>query len=237
MADLIEMLRRLQDVDSKLYELRRLQEQKPLELEQFTQRVAEQEATAKAAEARLKTLQLQHKEQEIELSTKDARVKKLQLQLFQVKTNKEYAALQHEIEQGKADISVVEETILNLLDAIEQAVKDHQARLAQVAAQQAALREHEARVTQELARLAEELAVLERQRQDLTPLVQHDALSIYERVLANREGLAMVPLVNDSCGGCHMIQPPQVVSEAHLKAKLVTCDSCNRILYVNNSEG
>ena len=235
MADVIELLRRLQDLDSNLYELRRQEEQKPLELEQFKQRLAEQEAKAKAAEAHLTILQLQHKEQDIELSTKESHVKKLQLQLFQVKTNKEYTAIQHEIEQGKADISLVEEHILMLLDAIEQATRDHRTQLAQVTAQQTALREHEARVTQELARLAEETAVLEQQRQEVTPLVQREALSMYERVLANREGLAMVPLVNESCGGCHMVQPPQIVSEAYLKAKLVTCDSCNRILYVNNS--
>ena len=67
-------------------------------------------------------------------------------------------------------------------------------------------------------------------------LVERAALSLYERVLAGREGLALVPLVNKSCGGCHMVQPPQVISEARLNAKLVTCDSCNRILYQDHAQ-
>jgi len=66
-------------------------------------------------------------------------------------------------------------------------------------------------------------------------IVSEKDAATYERVLASREGLALVPLVNDSCGGCHMVQPPQVVNEVSLKATLVTCENCNRILYVDES--
>jgi hypothetical protein len=47
-------------------------------------------------------------------------------------------------------------------------------------------------------------------------------------------GVALVPLIKDSCGGCHMVQPPQILNEAYLRAKLVMCDSCARILYVDD---
>lgn len=237
MTDQLETLRKLQELDAQLFHLRLEQRQKPLALERATQQLAEQQANAQAIGARLKALQVQQKEQEIELATKEANTKKLQLQLFQVKTNKEYTAIQHEIDQSKADASLLEEEILHLLEAVDQTTREHQAQLAHVAKQQAQFREEETRLAQELKAIEEQLAVLEQQRHAVTPLVQTPTLSVYERVLASRDGLAMVPLVNESCGGCHMVQPPQVINEVQLKAKLVTCESCNRILYLDDASG
>jgi len=79
------------------------------------------------------------------------------------------------------------------------------------------------------------MAGLEQERQGVVPAVPPPTLTLYERVLTLREGLAMAPLVNESCGGCHRRLPPQVVNEVYLKAKLVTCEHCNRILYQDAS--
>jgi len=235
MSDQIQTLRQLQEVDAQLYRLRREQQQKPLVLERTKQLVAEQQAKAQASEAHLKALQVQQKEQELELATKEASVKKLQMQLFQVKTNKEYTAIQHEIEQTKADVSLTEEEILKVMDAIEQAAQDRQTQLAQATKQQAHLQEEEIRLNQELRAIEEQIGRFQGQRNDILPLINAPTLAVYERVLTSRDGLAMVPLVQESCGGCHMVQPPQVVSEVHLNAKLVTCESCNRILYLDDA--
>jgi len=235
MVDQLETLRKLQAIDAELFRLRTEQQQKPLELERARQVVAEQRANAQAIEARLKAMQVQQKAQELELATREANVKKLQVQLFQVKTNKEYAAIQREIDQSKADVSLTEEEIIHLLDAVDRTKQEHTGALVQLTEREATLRSEEQRIERELATLGEQIATFEQQRQTLTPAVPAALLATYERVLASREGLALVPLVNDSCGGCHMVQPPQVVNEVSLKATLVTCENCNRILYVDES--
>ena len=232
MPDQIEVLRKLQVMDGELFRLRASQRQKPLELEQAQQALAEQHATGQALDARLKTVQLEHKQKEIELATREANTKKLQLQLFQVKTNKEYTAVQHEIDQSKADASLLEEEIITLLEAIDRAAQEHKAQLSRVAQQEALLRNEETRIAQELKDIAEQVATYEQQRQTITPLVEKNTLATCERILANREGLAMVPLVEESCGGCHMVQRPQVINEVHLNTQLVICENCNRILYL-----
>ncbi len=235
MSDLLETLRKLQAIDAELFRLRHDQQHKPLELERMTRAVAEQQAHAQSLEAHLKTFQLQQKEKDMELATREAHIKKLQAQLFQVKTNKEYSAIQHEIEQAKADVSLFEEEILKLMDSIDTAKRQHAAQLAQVANAQDQLRLEQTRIDREIAEIEQRIAALEQQREGIAPSVDATALSTYERILESRKGLAMVPLMNDSCGGCHMVQPPQVISEAYLKTKLVTCDSCNRILYVDDA--
>ena len=233
MSALIESLRKLQAIDGELYRLRNELKLKPLVLEEAKQRMAEQHAKAQASEARLKTVQVQQKEKELELATKESNVKKLQAQLFQVKTNKEYSVMQQEIDHSKADASLLEEDILKVIDTIEQARQEHQQQVAVVAKQQEALNTEEARVHKELETLKADVAALEEKRNTLAPLVDPQARHIYERILANRDGLAMVPLIDASCGGCHMVQPPQVVNEALIQDKLVMCGSCSRILYAD----
>ncbi len=235
MADVLETLKQLQEVDSELFRLRREQQHKPLELERAKQVLAEEQAKASAVEARLNAAQLQRKEKELELSTAEAHVKKLQMQLFQIKTNKEYSAMQHEIDRGKADSSLLEEEILHLLERIDQIRHEHTQQAALVNQQQAVLVQEEARIREALQAIEQQVQQLEAQRATLTPLVEVASLALYERILANRDGLALVPIVKESCGGCNMVQPPQVINEAHLKAKLATCDSCNRILYVDQN--
>jgi predicted nucleic acid-binding Zn-ribbon protein len=235
MAEQLEILKRLQALDGALFRLRRQQQEKPLELEQVIAQVAVQEAKLKAADATLTKLQLLQKEREMELQTREASVKKLQGQLFQVKTNKEYTTMQREIDSLKADNSLLEETILKTFDAIDQATKERQLEQSQMVALQERLRVARERIERELAAIGEQIAQLERSRQILVPDVPPPALATYERVLEIREGLALVPVVNDSCGGCHRRLPPQVINEVYLKAELITCESCNRILYFDDA--
>jgi predicted nucleic acid-binding Zn-ribbon protein len=235
MAEMLETLKHLQAVDGELFRLRKAQQDKPRELERAQAAVAAQEAALKAAEERLKVLQVAQKEQEVELQTREANVKKLQGQLFQVKTNKEYTVMQREIESLKTDNSLLEEAILKAFDAIDQAKQARQQAKGRLEEQQQRLRAEQARVERELAALHEQLTALEQQRQTLLPALTPQVLATYERVLEVRDGLALVPLVNDTCGGCHRRLPPQVINEVYLKAKLVTCESCNRILYFDEA--
>ena len=147
MADQLDTLKKLQTLDAELYQLRRQQEERPKELEQASATVAAEEAQLKELEARLKTLQLHQKEQEGELQTKEAHVKKLQGQLFQVKTNKEYSAMQREIDTLKADNSLLEEGILQTLDAIEQAGKARQQQQGRVTEAQQRFAQEQERIT------------------------------------------------------------------------------------------
>ena len=67
----------------------------------------------------MKALQLQMKQKEGELQTREDQIKKLNTQLMQLKTNREYTAMQHEIDTLKADNSLMEEAIIAVLDGID----------------------------------------------------------------------------------------------------------------------
>ena len=235
MADQLEILKQLQAIDGELFGFRKAQRQKPQELERVMAEVAAQEAKVKAADERLKSLQLSQKAKEVELQTHEAHVKKLQGQLFQVKTNKEYSAMQREIETLKTDNSLLEEVILKAFEEVDGAAQARQREQRLLAEQQERLRCERQRIGQELAALADQVARLEQRRQTILPDVPRPALATYERILGIRDGLALVPLINESCGGCHRRLPPQVINQVYLNADLVMCESCNRILYFDDA--
>lgn len=236
MADQLEVLKQLQTVDAELFRLRRQRAEKPRELQRIEQDVGAQAARLKAAEDKQKALQLAQKEKEGELQTREANARKLQGQLLQVKTNKEYSAMQREIESLKADNSLLEEAILKTFDAIDQAMKERQVEQQRFAKEQERLNGERQRIEKDMAVIAEQIVQLERARGGLTPHVPPETLHVYDRVLKIREGVALVPVVKDACGGCHRRLPPQVLNEVLLKAKLVTCESCNRILYFDEAQ-
>jgi len=235
MADQLELLKQLQAIDTELYRLRREQREKPRELEQATAHVTSQEARVTAASERLNALQLSQKDKEMELQSREEHIKKLQGQLFQVKTNKEYTAMQREIDTLKADKSLLEETILGAFDTIEQATKARHHEQAQLAEEQGRFRVTRERIEREVAAIEEQIADAERRRAAIVSHVPGPARDFYEQVLKLREGLALVPLLNDACGGCHRRLPPQVINQVYLKASLVSCENCNRILYFDEA--
>lgn len=231
------VLRQLQELDQRLWSLRRRLAELPEQLGQAQAARDAQAARVAEAEAVVKTVQLQQRSKEVELGSQEAALKKAQAQLYQVKTNKEYTALQHEIEGFKADRSVLEDEIIALLDQVEQAQRVLVQHREALQRKEEVLRAAKLQLDDEAQQLQTELRELEARRQELVPQVPAGILAIYERVLANREGVALVPVEQESCGGCHMALPPQVVHEVRMVEKLMACDSCARLLYWRENEG
>ena len=78
----------------------------------------------------------------------------------------------------------------------------------------------------------DQLAVKESLRGRILPEIRPDVLAKYERILNNKDGLAVVPAVNQTCGGCYMHLTEQLTNELRKYAQLTNCDSCARILYL-----
>ena len=225
------LLRQLQELDQRIWELKRRLVDLPQQMS-GAQRARDAQAQRVAdAEAAVRAIQLQQKSKEMELGSKEETIKKTQAQLFQVKTNKEYTALQHEIEGFKADKSVMEDEILKLLDQVEQAQQEVGRQREALRQEEEVLRATKAQVDDQMQQAQKELDGLQAQRQQLSPQVPPKILSTYERVLENRQGVALVPVEHDACGGCHMTLPPQMIHELRMMEQLIACDSCARLLY------
>src|SRR3989338_8224598 len=117
----IKSLIELQKVDADAYRVRKELVAFPAQQKKAEDAFDKKKAGLKAAEEAQKATLMQQKSKEGDLLSKEEKTKKLQAQLYQLKTNKEYAAMEMEIKGLKADQSVLEDEILRLLDAVESA--------------------------------------------------------------------------------------------------------------------
>lgn len=237
MEEQIKLLIELQGFDKEIFRLEKELATKPQEIKELEEGFKKREEETKATAQELKKLQLEHKSKEGELKTKEESIKKLQIQLYQIKTNKEYAAMQTEINGVRADCSVLEDGIINLLDKIDEVEKLQKERRESLKAEQKKLEDDKKRIAEETKRMEEELSRLKSQRAALAERVNETILAKYERILYNKDGLALVPVRGDACQGCFLNLPPQVINEIKLRRELVFCESCARILYLEEEKG
>jgi len=222
----------LQTVDKEIYRLRTELEEKPKLIEELQKKFEEKKASLKALEDKSKQIQLKRKEKEVDLAGKEDAIKKAQTQLYQIKKNEEYQAMVKEIAGFNADKSVLEENILKLFDDTDAVNKEIEKEKVVLVEEEKKFNQQKKEVDDRMKEVNDRLAVLESNRNQITPNIEKKILAQYERVLKNREGLALVPIKNGACQGCFLNLPPQVINEIKMKKGIVVCEACARILFL-----
>ncbi|MCM8790804.1 MAG: C4-type zinc ribbon domain-containing protein [Candidatus Omnitrophica bacterium] len=228
----IKILVELQGLDTNILRLNDELDSIPEKIKVMEGAFQQKAQNLKRHEENIKSLQVRRKEKEVELQGKEDTIKKYTTQMYQVKTNKEYTALQEEIARIKADNSLIEEEIIKILDEMDAENAEIAKEKDFLKKEEIALSEEKKKLEVEAGRLKEELAALQKQRSELALKVDKAILSKYERILSSKDGLAVVPVLQDSCQGCFRILPPQVINEIKMKSELVVCENCARILYI-----
>lgn len=231
-AEQITLLIQLQKLDTQIYNFNRRKEEIPLLIKDLEEELKRKGEGLKEKENELKSLLVRQKDRENELASKEETIKKCQVQLYQIKTNKEYSAMQHEIEGHKADKSVLEDEIIAILDEADEKKKAIEKSKVAFKEEEKKINEEEMKVNSELKDIETQLNSLNAQRTGLAAKVDKTMLGKYERILKGKDGLAMVAVREDACGGCNLNLPPQVINEINMKKDLVFCESCSRILYI-----
>ena len=228
----IKLLVEMQGRDTHILKLENELESIPETIKNMEGAFKEKSSDLKKLEEAVKALQLKRKEKEGELETKESSIKKYQTQMYQVKTNKEYTALQEEIGRTRADNSIIEEAILNLFDEIDAKNKNIAKEKDFLKAEEAKFSDEKKRLIAEEGRIKTELEGLKGEREDLSAKVDKGILKKYDRIIKNKDGLAVVTITNDACQGCFRVLPPQVTNEVKMNEELVFCEYCARILYI-----
>ena len=230
LADL-ERLIALQQVDLRLRELSR-------QIEQFPGRRNQAEAELAAARGSLTRHRGAHTESlkarkklELDMQQFDERIRKHKEQMYEVKSNEAYRALQHEVEEEERQKAGAEDKVLEAMIAAEEeekAIKAAEADLKQVEARvAAALRELEA---EQKAR-EQEAAELRAQREALRAGTGEDMLETYDRIAGGHGGIALAEARDEVCQVCRIHIRPQTFAEVKRNDQIHTCESCHRILY------
>jgi predicted nucleic acid-binding Zn-ribbon protein len=162
-----------------------------------------------------------------------AKASKLRDQMLQAKTNDQYRAFQNEIGYCEAEIRKAEDQILDLMGEGEPLE-------ANVRAAEAALREEktvvEAEKSRARQRTAEDEEILKRlseERAGLAAAIDPKVLSQYERSRKKWHGTGIADATEGRCSACFIALRPQFFQELKRADRIMTCESCGRILFYN----
>lgn len=228
----VKKLVELQKIDAQIYDFKKSLKDKPAVLIELSQNFESKKAGLKALEERYKTMLVERKTLEGELKSQEDAIAKTNTQLSQIKTNREYTAKITEIETLKADKSIMEEKILvayDKTDAVKMEIDKEKAVIAQ--AEQDYLKRKKD-IEDSIREIEGKIKGLDGLRVQIAPHIDRNILTRYEKILVNKEGLALVPVSGVSCGGCFMNVPAQVINEIRSHEQLIYCEMCSRILYL-----
>jgi predicted nucleic acid-binding Zn-ribbon protein len=227
----IQHLITLQDLDLTAERLRRQIADVPAAQAALDERLTSLTAAVAAVKERIAASQTARREIEKDLAAVQGRLSKYKDQLMEVKTNKEYHAMQTEIGAAEQLVRSQED---RLLDRMEEA----ETLAAELKAAEGALKAGQAEVVKERERLDADrgtadadLARTTAERATLAAAISKEALALFEHVSKHRKGPAMSEARDGLCMQCHVRLRPQVFNEVRRNERLIQCENCSRILF------
>ncbi|MFH1768595.1 MAG: C4-type zinc ribbon domain-containing protein [Candidatus Omnitrophota bacterium] len=231
----IRKLVELQDLDSRVNVfIQKKGVDLPSEIEQLRKDFEEKKSKLASYENKVKQLQLKRKEREIDLFSKEENIRKGQGQLYQLKTNKEYQAKLSEIGSLKADVSLLEEHIIEILDELEAAEKELAKAKHELKDEGKNFQDKEKAINEDMKQLEAQIKNIQDKRKVAVDNIDNNVLYVYEKLLNTRGQVAIAGVEGVDCGACHMAVTTQKIHEIKMYKDLVFCDVCVRILYIKS---
>jgi predicted nucleic acid-binding Zn-ribbon protein len=159
------------------------------------------------------------------------RLSKYKDQLMEVKTNKEYHAMQTEITAAEAVVRREEDRLLERMEEGETLAAELKAAESALKSGQADLVRSRQQIDADRTATDQELQQATADPAQIAAGVSPGALALFERVSKHRKGLAMSEAREGLCTQCHVRLRPQVYNELRRNESVMQCESCSRILY------
>jgi len=233
----LKTLEELQQIDLRIDEIKKNQVEYPRRIEIYNGEIDREKHSFDEIEEAGKELIAIRRDKELDLQNLEERIERDRAKLMQVKTNKEYHALQKEIENMRADRDELETEILSLMDKVEES--EHEIRRARESFTkfEKHRKEEIGKLETNLERIDEILEEMVDQYDDIALRIDPTLIERYLNVRKLRRGVAVVPVIKGTCQGCHMKVPPQVFNLVIRNEEIITCPNCHRILYYENNNG
>jgi predicted nucleic acid-binding Zn-ribbon protein len=227
----LELLIRLQKIESDVDAARQAIDAMPARRAEIEAGLASHLAAIEAARERAAANQTGRRALEKDLAVVQTRLSRYKDQLMEVKTNREYVAMQHEIATATAEVKGIEDRLLELLveaDDLAEAIKAAEAGSRKARADaEAEVKALEAETT----RLTATIAHGGEARREVAPLLEERWLRLFDQIREKRGGLAVVEVREGHCTACRLRLRPQVINDLLRLDTIHQCSGCARILY------
>ena len=225
----------LQEIDNQLQDLNSLLGDLPKRVNEMNQEEDVLSTNLEKNKIHLKEIRVEFHKSEVKVEEIDNKIDKIKDQLFLVTNNKQYDALMHEIDYLKEEKSRIESEILIFLgekDELKNNIENEEIQLKSLADE---LVNRKKKLETVLSKSADEKSVLEQKRQEKVQQIDSNTIALYNQVSAARDGLAVIHLSGNSCGGCGAAITMQTISEIRSNNTIYRCDICSRFVYSNQN--
>jgi predicted nucleic acid-binding Zn-ribbon protein len=221
----------LQKVDSEILDLTRSGEAHPQRLAELERQIGQAKSLLEAEQQKLADNEKQRRDLEQQVTAERDTIKKWEGRLNDLRTPREYAALSREIDIAKKTVEGIEvqsRELRAMADPIKRAIDDRQLVLME---RQESVGGEAQEIRQKISALKSRLSALQESREKAAKQVEAGLYGRYEAIRKKR-GIALVPVVNGTCRGCHMSLPPQLFNLLRSgQIDIETCPSCYRLVY------
>ena len=225
----------LQCVDSEIDQLRIVRGELPVEIQDLEDEIVRLEARLEKFAEEKSTLKSDQKDKKVAIKNSEELIVRYKKQLENIKNNREFTSLTKELEFQELEIQLSDKRTNEIKAKV--LMKDEV-----IASTTEDLNENKEDLEGKNSELAEIIAETEKEEKALMKKskssqkkIDDRLLSSYERIRGSvRNGLALVSVDRDACGGCFNKIPPQRQLDIKLHKKIIVCEHCGRILVDSN---
>ena len=227
----LKALYQLQSTLSAIDEKRALRGELPLEVQDLEDEIAGLSTRIEKIEKEIKDFETAVTLKKGEIADAQASVDRYQAQLNEVKNNREYDVLTKEIEFQTLEIQLCEKKIKDAIVRIDERTHDLETTKELKNDREAALVEKKSELNEIMQETREEEDKLKEKAADLEVKIESRLLNSFKRIRKNaRNGLGIVYVQRDACGGCFNKIPPQRQLDIKMHKKIIVCEYCGRIM-------
>ncbi|SDC16834.1 zinc ribbon domain-containing protein [Niabella drilacis] len=221
----------LQKIDSKLDEIKILKGELPMEVADLEDEIHGLRSRQTRIEEEINGVTEFIEERKGAIKDAEELIKKYEKDSENVKNNREFEAINKEIEMQQLEIKLAEKHIKDANEEIADKVILLEKAKKNLGAKEGVLELKKAELEKIISANEKEEKEYQKLSQSAKEGVEPRLLASYEKIRGNfRNGLAVVPVVRDACGGCFYAIPPQKQSEIKQHKKIIACENCGRIL-------
>ena len=227
----LKTLYQLQTSLSEIDEKRALRGELPLEVQDLEDEIAGLTLRIDKIQQEIREFQTAVTQKRVEMDQAQKSIERYQKQLDEVKNNREYDTLTKEIEYQSLEIELCEKKIKEALIKIEEKTPALEEGRENIKERQEDLKHKRSELNEIVQETREEEEKLRERIAELETKIEPRLLSSFKRIRKNaRNGLGIVYVQRDACGGCFNKIPPQRQLDIKMHKKVIVCEYCGRIM-------
>ena len=235
--DKLKALYDLQQIDTEIDKIKILRGELPLEVQDLEDEIEGLETRVGNIETEAKTLQDTISKKNNEITSAQSMIKKYEEQQNNVRNNREYDSLSKEIEFQTLEIELAEKRKKEFSEQVEEKevlIADSTVILDE---RKDDLNTKKSELDEIIADTRKEEEILDKKRDNIENLIEPRLYTAYDKIRNNaNNGLAVVTVERDACGGCFNKIPPQRQLDIASRKKIIVCEYCGRILVDTDKE-